>query len=329
MSPLLYRRLCDDSTGRTHALCETLAQDIKRAVALDAWQQHELTLVLEALAKEGIRPLLMKGAALAYSHYYEPHLRPRCDTDMLILQEQIDTARTVLSTMGYREPNAISGDLVTGQLMMTKAYDNAVLHCCDIHWKVSNALAFADLLSYQEAEQQEIAIPNLCAHACGLGHIHALLLACVHRVAHHDNNERLIWLYDIHLLVSTMSRKQLHQFVELALTKKVGAVCRQGLELARSYFATSVPAEAMSELSRQPFELTCGYLKKDRRRIDSLISDLRSLPGWRPRLRLLLEHTFPAPEYMLRRYQRRNSAYLPALYTHRLIHAFRKLSARL
>lgn len=326
--PLLYAQHCT-SKGLMpwpQALCETLAVAAKNAVALDAWQQHELTLVLEALAKEGIHPLLMKGAALAYSHYSEPHLRPRCDTDLLLREEQIHHAQAVLSTMGYREPNAISGDLVTGQLMMTKADGNGVLHCCDIHWKISNALAFAELFSYGEAEQQALAIPTLCPHARGLGQIHALLLACVHRVAHHNNSERLIWLYDIHLLASTMSRKEIDQFVELALTKKVGAVCRQGLELAHSYFATSVSPDVMSGLSTQPVEPTCAYLEKDRRRVDRLISDLRSLPGWRQRIKLLREHAFPPRAYMLRRYQKCSPLYLPVLYAHRLVHALRQLS---
>ena len=51
---------------------------------LEILQRRETVTVLEALTQRGIRPLLMKGAPLAYTHYRSPHLRPRGDTDVLI-----------------------------------------------------------------------------------------------------------------------------------------------------------------------------------------------------------------------------------------------------
>ena len=327
--PLLYSKFreCHGSTSQPQLPSSVLTSEVKKAVALDAWQQYELILVLSALAKRGIHPLLMKGAALAYSHYAEPYLRPRGDSDFLLPKEQIEPARLVLSTMGYREPNAISGDLVTGQFSMIKG---EALHCCDIHWKISNALPFAALLSYREAAQDAVTIPGLGPHALGLSPTHALLLACVHRVAHHHNSERLIWLYDIHLLANTMSAKGLREFVELALAKDVGTVCERGLQLAYSYFKTYLPQEVMHELhtklAQRPQEPTSVDLNNSRRRIDRLLSDLRALPAWSQKIRLLCEHAFPPRAYMLRRYQKGNTVYLPLLYVHRLVHALRKLS---
>ncbi len=46
---------------------------------------------------------------------------------------------------------------------------------------------------------------------------HALLMACVHRVAHHFDPPTLIWLYDIHLLASSMSEDDATRFVALAV----------------------------------------------------------------------------------------------------------------
>jgi len=43
----------------------------------------ELREVLAALAGAGLPVLLLKGAALAYTLYPEPHLRDRSDTDLL------------------------------------------------------------------------------------------------------------------------------------------------------------------------------------------------------------------------------------------------------
>ena len=42
----------------------------------------------------------------------------------------------------------------------------------------------------------------------GLSPVHALLVACIHRVAHHRGTERLIWLLDIHLLASRLEERE-------------------------------------------------------------------------------------------------------------------------
>jgi hypothetical protein len=55
------------------------------------------------------------------------------------------------------------------------------------------------------------------------------------------------------------------------------------------------------------------------RPVDVLISDLRSLPTWRQRTRLVREHLFPPPGYVLQHYGARSAALLPAYYLHRLV----------
>ena len=46
--------------------------------------------------------LLLKGAALAYTLYPEPHLRERCDTDLLLpSREDAERAGRVLQTLSY------------------------------------------------------------------------------------------------------------------------------------------------------------------------------------------------------------------------------------
>ncbi len=47
-------------------------------------RERELVAVLAALAEAGVETLLLKGTPLAYTHYPEPALRTRCDTDVLI-----------------------------------------------------------------------------------------------------------------------------------------------------------------------------------------------------------------------------------------------------
>ena len=50
-----------------------------------------------------------------------------------------------------------------------------------------------------------------------------------------------------------------------------------------------------------------------------MVSDIRSLPSWRDRLRLAREHLLPPGDYVLKKYGRSGRVWLPALYLHRAI----------
>ena len=47
-----------------------------------------------------------------------------------------------------------------------------------------------------------VAVPIL---AILLAPVNALVLACIHRLAHHQGRDRLVWLYDIHLLAGRLA----------------------------------------------------------------------------------------------------------------------------
>ena len=52
------------------------------------------------------------------------------------------------------------------------------------HWKLNNAQFFAKTFTFDELSADAIEIPSLISCARGLGYTHALLLACMHRLAH-------------------------------------------------------------------------------------------------------------------------------------------------
>ena len=78
-------------------------------------------------------------------------------------------------------------------------------------------VAFSRLLPWESLAANARPIPALDAKVDGLAPPHALLMACVHRVAHHFNPPTLIWLYDVHLLGSSMSDDDATRFVALAV----------------------------------------------------------------------------------------------------------------
>ena len=159
-------------------------------------------------------------------------------------------------------------------------------------------------------------IPALDAD--GLTPPHALLMACLHRVAHHFDPPTLIWLYDIHLLASSMSEEEAARFVALAVDSGLAAICARGIARAHHRFLTSLPAafEKLVPAGREPL---AAFLHKGLRPFDVLMSDLRALPGYRARCQLLREHLFPPPGYLRATQPRLGSGPLPWLYARRIV----------
>ena len=331
VAPLLSRRLSSAPPGAHHGVTSRHpAPELRDDVAIELLRKHELVRVLNALAESGVNPLLLKGTALAYSLYPSPVLRPRADTDLLINSDDRAVTARVLTELGYVKPNAVSGELVTYQCGYVLRDRFCVEHVLDVHWRVNNTQLFSRALGYEELAPRSIPIAALGDHARGLALADAMLLACMHR-AHHlhapyriegipsSGGDRLIWLYDIHLLVGALSHQGLVEFARLAGQKGMRAVCGDGLLKARECFGTRIPEEVLHSLSRTgPKEPSEAQLQAGKAR--RLLTELRSLPRWRDRVTLLGEHLFPPPAYMLEKYALTSRAWLPMLYLQRGIH---------
>ena len=313
-------------------LRQALTYEAALQAVLDMIQGHETVKVLKALSQSGVSPLLMKGVPLAHTHYRSPHLRPRGDTDMLICRADREAASSVLTELGYERCNSTSGELVSYESSWSKLDRQRVTHVIDLHWRVNNCQVFAEALSYDELVNGSVMIPRLGARV--LGPVHALLIACMHRVAHVtapwwvddtlQYGDRLIWLYDIHLLASRMSPQELTEFTRLAVERRLKTVCLDGLRQSQRYFTTPLPDEVLGALSAAgPPEPSAQYL--DPGRLRYMVRDIRSLSNIRDRLRLAKEHLFPPAEYMLKKYAVSRRAWLPALYLRRGIQGIWRL----
>ena len=68
------------------------------------WEQNHAKLIAAIVAKlksEDIHPLIFKGTALAYTHYTEPNMRLRGDTDILVTDKEYTQAKILLLSMGF------------------------------------------------------------------------------------------------------------------------------------------------------------------------------------------------------------------------------------
>ena len=329
--PLVAERLAQ-SSDCPEPLREALHQHARAAIAADLVRAQELGVALQAFADAGVTVLLFKGEQVAYRWYPRSDLRPRLDTDLLIAHGDRASVTTVLTSLGYQPAGHITGELLNYQGIFIKWRDQLKVHVFDVHWRVANPQVFAGLLSYEELAKDATPIPGLGPAARGIAPAAALLLACVHRVAHHYDSDRLIWLYDIHLIASTLTVDEWTAFVTVAVDRRVAAICWRSLDLAREKFGTSIPdAVAMDDRLRAPAvrEATAVYLTPGRRPVQNMANDLRALATWRDRLALMRQHLFPSRRYMREVYALSSRAPLPLLYATRVVRGARRWFERL
>ena len=275
--------------------------------------------VVSALEGGGVPALLMKGAPLAYSHYRQPWLRPRVDTDLLIEPECRPASIEVMRAEGYAPGTGFSGELVTHQHVWERVDRQGLCHIFDIHTLVANPHLFARVLQFRELASRAAPVPALGPAARGLGAADALLLAAVHCAAHHYASNRLIWLYDIHLLVNGMDDGQLRQLDARATAQGVRAVTADAITAAAERFGVPVPPAALVESPSGRAEATASFLEPGRTKVDILREDLRALPGWCAKARLVLEYLFPPAAYMRQAYAVSHPIILPLASTHRIL----------
>ena len=333
---LLAHRIRHDASG---ARCpDWLRLELERVLhgetAADQIICRELKEVLRGLNEARVQALLFKGGALAFTHYRDPVLRPHVDIDLLVRPRDVRTAARLLSRRGYEFSPCVTGDLVSSgacdesieqylvssQIPYHRADEYGFQHAFDLHWSVAIPQTFARLLTFDELRVSAAPLPQLGPDVLAVGALHSLVIACVHRVAHHHNDDRLIWFYDIHLLANGLADADIEGLLQFARHKRIAAICERGLSLAQETFGTRLPHGLLEELrARSGGEASAVYLRRNLRQVDVLRSDLAALDSWRQRLRLLAGHVFPPAAYMRRIYGASSWPWLLILYTWRIV----------
>lgn len=298
-----------------------------RAAAIEPLRAEDLRGVLRELAARGIDVLITKGSALACDVYAAPELRPRGDVDLLVAREQADAAREAFRALGFDERVTSGDEHGLAQAAFTRADAHGVRHEYDLHWDVANTPLFASALRFTDLRARAIPIPPLGPHARGLGRVDALLLACIHRVAHHHDSDRLIWLVDIALLRQRMSADEHRAFWRQAAQARVVGVCARSVELADQWTSRAPHDGAEEWLSAEELareEESRAFLDREMRYGRVMLLNLRALT-WPARLRRLWQLAFPPAAYVRRSFGARGSAALPWLYVRRGARGVRRL----
>jgi len=317
---LLFERLQQDHSDDT--LAAALHDQVRARGIRDVVQSQEDRAVLEALAAAGIPTLLLKGAALAHSHYPASHLRPRDDTDLLIRSGDRARLAQVMLGLGYPPTTVIEGDYVMHQCGYHRD-DAGGGYLYDVHWRLSNPVVFSNRFEFDELYRRARALPALGDAVRCPCPVDALLYACLHRLAHHHEGERLVWLYDIHLLLQALEQSEVDEVIALARQKQLAAITAHGIAAAQQALGTPLPTALQDFMdanldAREPGSEFIAISARGRSRWQLFLSDLRALPNLHARLAMLREHLLPPADY-LRKQQDGGINWLPWLYLRRAL----------
>lgn len=325
LSPLLHAAL--DIRPRTDTpseILETLT-DVHRSSALaTAAKYHELDALLPALASAALPCIVLKGAALAKWLYPAPDLRPFGDVDLLVQAHDAPRLRKLLETRGYRA----SGELAEG---FRDAYysemafaQNAPPHLAlDAHWHLFVPLYFRARMDTQWFWERTIAFRPGMQPARILHPTAQLIHLTVHASLNHQHAPRLLWLYDLALLLTKHSAEiDWDAAAAFARASQVTRSVSDMLAQTEQWWGVAAPAPFLQTLrntrvgweERIAFALTAAPRNEAR-----VLSDALAARGGRNKLRYAARHLLPDAAYMTQHYRIRRRALLPYYYARRVL----------
>lgn len=103
LGPLLHYRLRAAQVSAPPEQDRQLQALARVATVQSLRREHTLRTVLHAFAQAGIRPVIVKGAALAYTVYPTPTCRSMGDFDLWVPQDVMSKACATLESIGYQQ----------------------------------------------------------------------------------------------------------------------------------------------------------------------------------------------------------------------------------
>lgn len=295
----------------------TLSEEIKQQlssrrammVANEAMKKIALSELFTAFSIAELKNhILFKGTALAYSAYPKPWLRPRSDSDCLIDFDELHAYELVFKDLGYEKIFAIKGKYVSYQATFFKALSEHTFVNIDLHWRINNRQVLADTFNVKDLLASSSPAPDLVDKVSIPHPVDSVLIAGVHRLGHHHQEERIIWLYDIDKLIAQFDDQDWAHLAQKASAKKIAAITLDALLLCKSLFGSHLPTDVTTALSEaaKKHEPSQFFLRRELPEWRYFLNDLKSLSRWRDRWGFLRETVFPDADYIKQKMQTSN-----------------------
>lgn len=319
IGPLIFQRLAPQARRGDDPLLHWLRDSTRKWATESALQIVQLSRVLQALEEADIPAVLFKGTALAYMLYEQPHLRPRCDTDMIVPESHISRVRSILENLGFQEKPLLPGRVARRQASFQCRDTYGVCTVLDVHWSMSERPQLRGVITLEDLLGRALPLPTLAPQARAACHEHALLIACLHRMGHHHASDRLIWHVDILRLIHAMNEEARSAFVDFARLRNVAPLCARCLEHSLGLLGCQVDGILRAFLNDPGTGMADNAFPAEGPMIRRMASDVGALESWRARLCYLREVVFPDVAYMKIRYGFANSWLTPPFYLLRML----------
>jgi len=324
VAPLVYRSLKTRHTLIPGDVWEFLQKSNYRELARSVIFQETLTRLLKEFDKEAIPVVVMKGSALGKHVYPAAHLRPMSDIDLLVHEEDLPKASAVLERLDYQQSRYEQfspGPAEAAPHHIQFLPNNGMQFPVELHWRLiygrEENLAEDMRWFWQQVEPYS---PDF-RQAVVLNRQANLLYLPAHLITHHNGQQlRLIWLYDLALLLDQPAELNWVEVLAAARNLKWEYALLKTIKQVGEVFAITPPVGLLQALN-EPLEARLSQLEEGRLRLP----DTRSAQAitllleldWPGRLRFLWGVVFPKPEFVLLEFRSQDKLKLPWFYLSR------------
>ncbi|MBA3942945.1 MAG: nucleotidyltransferase family protein [Herpetosiphonaceae bacterium] len=334
--PLVYHHLSEQGwpASLPSVLRHALQADYYNVAAQNLLFLQELNRILAAVA-QAAPVVVLKGAALGLTLYPSPSLRPLHDLDLLVPRIHLSTAIDAIQRLGYSEQtNLIGGTPATEHHIALQGGPRRVVPV-ELHWNLIGG--DADWRSpplewfWQQTEEWRPHTASMSSPA-GAGVLQLtptsnLLYLAAHLMLQHGAAEgRLIWLYDLHLLItSNPERLDWDEVRARARAFHWSAALHAALDATQRCFRTPLPAGVLNALCTDTDAKTAAFVRRKAVAMSSTRSMWLRLVPLEPsaRINYAWRAFFPSPSYMRWRYQPHPAWLWPLSYPYRWVGALR------
>jgi hypothetical protein len=207
MIPFVYRRIgsLPQECVPPETITDKMRQTFLISVVRSLHMERQLQEIIEAFQDEGVRVLVLRGPALAFSLYEDPAMRPSGDLDLLVLPEQVVQARDILESLGYRclaRRFETARDFFREECFVHQESPGNTfpvdLHW--VHWELHPFFKGSERVEIEDLFQRgwKVETPTLTFET--LHPVDYLIHSAIHLIMIHKNEMRLSWIYDTALL---------------------------------------------------------------------------------------------------------------------------------
>jgi hypothetical protein len=327
VAPLMYdafKRAGPERVGVPADSFRELKEEYYQTAAYNALLFEELEKILGALEEAGIPVVLLKGAALAQTVYPDPALRPMSDLDLLVHEGDLDRCEEIVHELGYnKEPNLGGADL--HKLVNYEINYDGETHFpakVEFHWDL---IAGKGHRRYRPQigwfwECKSVVNDQLLGGIGGyiLTPAAHWLYLTGHLKYKHLGRERLLWYYDLYLLLQQHGE----QINWDLLLESSGQFNWKFFFLAavhdlQSIFGAQFRGEIAERVASSKFIQDLESVKRPTsNRVINVIDSLVELT-WLARFRLIMALIFPTTFYISFRYRVEKRWKIPFFYFYR------------